>query len=319
MDRLTAIELFTRIADTGSLTAAAERMGLSRGMASRYLQDLEARLGVRLVNRTTRRLSLTEPGRAYHQRCQQILADLEEAERAVASAGAQPRGRLRVSAPMTFGTLYLAPLLPAYLAEHPEVGVELVLNDRYVDLLEEGFDVAVRIGRLADSSLVVRRLAHSRLVLCAAPDYLARRGTPATAADLAEHDCLGYAYWSRGDAWDLIGPEGPVTVKLHGRLKANNGEALAIAAAGGLGIVLEPCFILAPHLRRGTLVPILPGYEAPEAAIHAVFPEGRRVSAKVRSFVEFLAGRLSPVPPWERPDEPPAAGTEPGPRRASPA
>lgn len=300
MDRFIQLEAFTRIAETGSLTEAARRLGLSRSRLSRVLQELEARLGVRLVNRTTRRLSLTEPGQRLLPRCQRLLADLVEAEEEAVVAGGRPRGLLRVSAPVSFGTLHLAPLVPDYLAAFPEVELDLVLDDRFVDLIDEGFDLAVRIGRLADSGLVARRLAPCRMQVCAAPAYLARHGAPTSPAELARHACLGYSYWAGGGAWELIGPDGPVLVRFRPRLRANSGEALAAAAAAGQGIVAEPTFILAPWLASGALVPILPGWRVRELAVHAVFPEGRLVSAKVRRFVELLAARLGPEPPWDR-------------------
>lgn len=300
MDKLTAIEAFVRTVDHGSLTAASARLGISRAMVSRLLKELEQRVGARLINRTTRRLALTEPGRVFHQRCSRLLAELDEAEQEVGAAGTRPRGRLRVSAPMTFGTMYLSDLLPEYLAAFPDITLDLVLNDRYVDLVEDGFDLAIRIGRLADSSLVVRKLAPCRIVICASPAYLASRGRPSGPADLEHHDSLLYSFGTLGDAFELNGPEGRIVVRLRGQLRANNGEILAHGGAAGLGIVLGPSFIVADHLRSGELVEIMADWRPPDSGIYAVFPEGRQVSAKVRSLVDFLARRLGPEPPWDR-------------------
>jgi DNA-binding transcriptional LysR family regulator len=206
---------------------------------------------------------------------------------------------LKVNAPMTFGTMHLAAAIPAYVQTFAEVTVDMALNDRVVDLLEEGFDVAVRIGRLADSSLVARRLAPCRMIVCAAPDYLARRGRPRAPQELGLHDCLGYAYAPNRDGWEFMGPHGPAIVRVKGPLRANNGEALAAAATAGLGIVLSPTFIVSRELAAGRLVPILDGWTVPERGIYAVWPHGRHLSAKVRTFVDFLAARFGPEPYWD--------------------
>lgn len=298
-DRLVTLMVFARIVECSSFTAAAEQLAMSRAAVSKHLMALEDRLGVRLLNRTTRRCSLTEAGQTFYERARQILSDLEEAEREAGQTGMQPRGLLKVNAPMTFGTMHLAPAVPAYLATWPEVSVDMTLNDRIVDLLEEGFDVAVRIGKLADSSLVARRLATCRMVVCAAPAYLARRGRPRQPQELGLHDCLGYAYAANRETWELAGPEGPMTVRVRGRLRANNGEALVAAAASGLGIVLTPTFMASAELADGRLVPVLEDWPPSERGIYAVWPQGRHLSAKVRSFVDFLAARFGPQPYWD--------------------
>lgn len=298
-DRLMALEMFVRIVEGGSFTAAAEQMGLSRAAVSKHLAALEDRLEVRLLNRTTRRCSLTEAGQAFYERCRQILGDLEEAEREAGQTGLRPRGTLKVNAPMTFGTNHLAPAVPDYLALYPEVSIDMTLNDRVVDLLEEGFDIAIRIGRLANSSLVARRLAPSRIVACAAPSYLGRRGHPSMPAELGLHDCLVYAYAPNRDVWEFTGPNGLETVKVNGRLRANNGEALVAAAAAGLGIVSTPTFMVDRLLADRRLVPILERFPIPERGIYAVWPHGRHLSAKVRTFVDFLAARFAPEPYWD--------------------
>ncbi len=270
MDRLTTLDLFVRIVDAGSFAAGAEQLGLSRALASRAILDLETRLGTRLLNRTTRRLSLTEAGAAFHRRAQRITADVIEAEEEATALHARPRGLLRINAPMSFGVLHVAPALAAYLERYPEVSVDLTLNDRVVDLVEDGYDLAIRIGRLADSSLIARRLAPCRILLCAAPSYLAAHGTPAHPMDLARHRCIAYAYGGdRGD-WVLTGPEGEVRVRVSARLQVNNGDAIQAAIREGYGIARQPDFIAAADLAAGRMVQVLPEWRLPEIGIHAV-------------------------------------------------
>jgi DNA-binding transcriptional LysR family regulator len=300
-DRLTALEVFARIVEGGSFTEAAAQLGLSRAAVSKHVTALEDRLGARLLNRTTRRCSPTEAGAAFYERCRQLLAELEEAEAEAGEAAVRPRGRLKVSAPMTFGARHLAPALPDYMAAYPDVRVDLTLDDRVVDLVQEAFDVAIRIARLDDSTLIARRLAPCRMLIVASPAYLARHGEPMVPADLARHDCLGYSYAARGGVWELSGPDGTTLQRVKGRLQANNGDVLAAAAAGGLGIVAGPSFILGDLVRAGRLRPVLPGYRLPELGIHAVWPPGRHVSAKLRSFVDFIAARFGPEPSWDQP------------------
>lgn len=299
MDRLSAIEAFITIVERGGFTAAAESLRISRAMVSKHVQDLEEHLGARLLNRTTRRVSLTEVGSVYYERCFQILADLAEADAAVGELQAEPVGTLRLNAPMSFGTMHLATAVADYAALHPKVAIDMTLNDRIVDLVEEGYDVAVRIGRLADSSLIARRLASSRMVVCAAPSYLARHGTPATPQELTQHNCLGYSYVSPRDEWRFEGPQGAIMVRVSGNLMANNGEALAVAARQGYGIIVQPTFIVGDDLKTGRLVRLLPEYRPAESPISAVYPHARHLSAKVRSFVDFLASRFGERPPWD--------------------
>jgi DNA-binding transcriptional LysR family regulator len=299
MDRLAAMEAFVRVVERGGFTAAAEDLRLSRAMVSKHVQDLEEHLGARLLNRTTRKVSLTEAGRVYYERSTQLLADLAETEGAVGELQAKPRGRLRVNAPVSFGALHLGAAVADYMAAHPEVTVELTLNDRVVDLVEEGYDLAVRIARLADSSLIARRLAPCRMVVCASPDYLERTGRPRTPEDLPGHNCLGYSYGQARDEWRFDGPDGPAAVRVRGGFQANNGDVLRAAALRGAGLVLLPSFIVGTDLVSGGLVPVLPGYRVPELAIHAVYPPGRHLSAKVRSFVDFLVPRYGERPAWD--------------------
>lgn len=300
MDRLKRLETFLLVADSGSFSVAAERSRQSKGSVSKQIKQLEEDLGVRLLQRTTRRVSLTDTGRAYLQRSREALSLLEEAEREAGQETAQARGRLRVNAPMSFGVRHLAPLLGDYRAAHPDVEVELSLNDRRVDLVEEGYDLAIRIGVLEDSSLVGRRLASCRMVVCAAPEYLASRGRPSTPDDLLEHDCLCYSYAFQGETWPLVGADGKrIAIRPRGPLIANNGDALAVAAVSGMGIVLQPSFIVGPDLRAGRLERVLPGYEVPTLQVSALYAPGRYLPLKVRSYIDFLAARFAPEAPWD--------------------
>ena len=301
MDRFTTLAVFVKVVDSQSFAAAARDFGLSPAMVSKHVRALEERLGARLLNRTTRRLSLTEVGRGYYERARQVLADLEDADRAASDLHAAPRGTLKVNAPFSFGIRHVGPAIADYLAAYPGVAVDIDLSDRYIDLLAEGVDVALRIGRLADSSLIARRLAPIRLVACAAPAYLARRGPPARPRDLADHDCLLYTYAATADEWRFVGPGGTdEVVRVSGRLRANNGDLLMAAALDGLGIALAPSFMAGEHVQAGNLVTLLPGYAAPEVALYAVYPPGRHLSAKLRSFVDFLVARFGEEPEWDR-------------------
>ncbi len=300
MDRLTSIEAFVRVVESGSFVAAAEVLGISQAMVSRHVQGLESRLGTRLLQRTTRRLSLTEAGAAYFERSQQLLRDLEEMDASVASQTQQPRGTLRVNAPVVFGTRHLSRLLAEYSARFPEVTVELSLNDRFIDLVEEGVDLAIRIGTLAESRLVARRLCPIRLVVCGSPAYLARYGRPHTPADLAAHNCLGYTYTRGGHEWPMVGPDGPVNIPVRGSLRANHGEVLYQAAIDGMGLALQPTFIAGEALERGQLESVMPDYRPAELSAYAVFQSRKFLSAKVRTFVDFLAAQLGPEPYWDR-------------------
>jgi len=300
MDRLAAMQAFVRVAETRSFSEAARRLHLSKSVVSRQVSALEADLGVRLFNRTTRALALTEIGRAYFDRVTHILTDIEDTERSVGHLQAAPRGRLRVNAPMSFGVLHLAPALPDFLSAYPEVDVEMAMNDRTIDLLEEGFDLAIRIGKLSDSSLVARRLAPMRLVVCASPAYLAERGTPRTPADLKDHDCLLYTNETSPRDWRFATPEGaPWAVEVNGRLSANNGDTLRVATLRGFGIARLPSFLVGQDLQAGALVSVLPDYVRQDSAIHAVYPQARLLSPKVRAFVDFLAARFGPRPYWD--------------------
>lgn len=303
MDQLFGMTVFARVVEANGFTAAARGLGLSKAAVSKQVARLEDRLGVRLLNRSTRRLGLTEAGRDFYERAQRILAEVEEAEQAAASRQINPRGLLRVNAPMTYGVLQVAPVLPEFMRRYPEIKIDLVLNDRYVDLIEEGFDLAIRVGlgSLPDSSLVARRLYAAPYAACAAPSYLEARGVPQAPADLAHHDCLLYSYLSLGDEWRFTDAGGKtVGVRVSGPMRANNGDALHYAARAGLGIVYSPGFLLDDDLAKGRLVPILPGWRTPEASVHAVYLPGRPLGAKVRVFVDYLAETLGRGPPPPR-------------------
>jgi DNA-binding transcriptional LysR family regulator len=299
MDRLDDMLAFIAVVDCHSFSAAAERLGVSKSVMSRRLSDLENRLGARLLNRTTRRLSLTEVGQAFYERCSRIVADLDEAERAVADLYAAPRGRLRINAPVSFGVMHLAPAIATFLADHPAIEIDIDLNDRTVDLVNEGYDLAIRIGRLRDSSLIARRLSPSRRVVCASPAYLQRRGMPGTPDDLARHDCLIYTNIPLAEQWQFAIDGEVRPVRVSGRLHASNGDLLRAAAVAGLGIAVLPTFLVGDLLASGALCCLPFAGPVPDAAVHAIYPQSRHLSPKVRVFVDFLASRFGPEPYWD--------------------
>lgn len=300
MDRLAAIEAFVRVAESGSFSEAARRLRASKSAVSRQVSALETELGARLFHRTTRSLTLTEAGRGYFERAARILADLEEANQSVSQLQAAPRGRLRVNAPMSFGFLHLAPAIPDFLFRFPEVEIDLVMNDRFVDLVDEGFDVAVRIGTLADSSLVARRLAPIRRAVCASPAYLEARGKPVSPDDLTTHECLCYSNVTLAHEWRFVAADGrPWPIAVKGRLTANNGDAIRAAALRGLGLAYMPTFIVGGDLQAGTLVTVLDQFVPQDMTLNAVYPHARHLSPKVRAFVDFLGARFGPRPYWD--------------------
>lgn len=295
-DRLTGIEVFVTALRLGGLSAAARKLQMSPAMAAKHLNALEARLGTALVHRTTRRLSLTGAGMAYFEKAERILADLHEAEAEAAAQGVVIEGRLRVSVPASFAVLHLGPLVAAFNRRHPGIAIELGLSDRQVDLVEERWDVAIRIGRLVDSSLVARKLATVNFVLCAAPDYLARRGTPRTVADLVDHDCLDFTLSTTTPRAWRFGADGSVRQPVRGSLQADNGDVLVEAAAAGLGLVYGPRFIAARALREGRLVELQLDHPAARlGAIYAITHPARRPAARTRAWIEFLAEALPPL------------------------
>lgn len=300
MDRFAAMEAFVAVVEAGSFVAASERLGISTTSVSRLISTLEAHLDARLLHRTTRRLSLTDAGRSFYQHATALLADLAEAEAAVSADNRAASGLLRVSAPVSFGILHLGNLLARFRQEQPNVSLDLSLNDRVVDLVEEGHDLAIRIsGQLPTSSLVARPLAPVRVVVCAAPAYLERYGVPQMPEDLAHHQCLLYSYAEQPDQWSFFGPDGLRQVSVNGFLTANNGDVLRVAALAGEGIVSQPSFIVGNDLLSGRLVPLLEHYAAPPLTVYAVYPSRRHLAAKVRAFVDFLASAWGDPPPWD--------------------
>lgn len=293
MESLGSLAVLVAVVEAGGFAAAARRLNLSKSAVSKQVSRLEAHLGARLLHRTTRKLSLTEAGEAYFRHAQQALEAARAAEDAVTGARGQPRGTLRVAVPMTYGLLKILPALTGFLAAYPELKLELQMEDRLTDLVEGGYDLAIRIGNLGNSTLVARRLASSEIVICAAPGYLAARGEPDTPAALASHDCLSFSYFPGGNEWRFQGPRGPVAVEINSRLTVSNSLALREAAVAGLGIVRAPLFAVDTALAAGELRRILPDYRMATVGIHAVFPEGRHVPAKSRVFVEYLAQRLA--------------------------
>ncbi|MDX9860521.1 MAG: LysR family transcriptional regulator [Rhodospirillales bacterium] len=296
---LDVLQVFVRIAEAGGISAAARDLAMSKSAASKKLAALEDRLGARLFNRTTRRLSLTEAGTDFLDRAQRILAELEEAERVAGRLTDEPRGTLRVNAPMSFGILHVAPALVDFMTRYPDLTVTLDLDDRRVSLVDEGYDVAVRIADLPDSSLVARKLASARRVVCASPAYWSDRGVPTHPRDLASHNCLIYAYLSTQNDWRFRGPGGSVSVRVAGSLKANNGDVLREAALAGLGVFFAPTFLVGDDIRRGRLVTALDDFPDDTLAIYAVYPHRRHLSAKVRVFIDFLANRFGSNPYWD--------------------
>ncbi len=299
MDRLQAIRVFAQVVEFGGFSAAAEKLGLSATATSRHVADLEAHLRTRLLNRTTRRVSLTESGRAFYERSVQLLADLEEAEQEALRAAVVPRGTIKLTTSVTFGVRHVAPAIAAFLAAHAEVRFDVSLSDRLVDLVEEGFDLAIRIGAPGSENVVARKLGETRLVPCASPDYLAAHGAPQVPEDLARHNCFTYEYVSPRNVWRFRDPRGAErSVRVNGNLHSNNGDLLAEAAARGAGIVFEPAFIVGPEVRAGRLVPLLQDFEPRATPIYAVYPSRKHLSAKVRLFVEFLVERFSQAQDW---------------------
>lgn len=277
--------------EASGFTAAAERLGLSRAAASKHVQQLEERLGARLLNRTTRRVSPTEAGRAFYQQCRRILADLDDAERAAGELHNEPRGELRVIAPTNFGLAEIGTAIADLIVTYPRLHINLTFNDRVTDPIEGGYDIAISVGRPrgTSSSLIVRKLNTSRRILCAAPDYLSRRGVPKKPEDLSGHDCLSYSYLEEPDEWHLIGRDGERVVKVSGPIVTSHRQVLRTAAVRGLGIAYGPIIFFHDDLEAGRVVRVLPQFQLPEATIYAVYPAGRQLSAKVKAFNDFMA------------------------------
>lgn len=292
MDRFTGMQVFVKVADLGSFAAAAAELNLSPAMVAKHIRSLEDRLQVTLIRRTTRRQSLTEVGSDFLERCRLILGEVEAAENLAAESQSEPRGLLRVNAPVTFGSTSLASAVPDYLRAHPEVQVELSISDRMVDLVDEGFDAVIRIGELSDTSLRARAITPYEMVLCAAPSYLENRAAPQHPADLSSHACLGFAHWLPRNQWQFEGPGGTTTVGVSGPLTANMGHALRMAALAGLGIILQPRILLQDDIEQGRLAPLLPQWRHAARPMHILTAPDRRRTRKLGSFVDFIVRRF---------------------------
>lgn len=297
MDRLRAYEVFVTVVARGSFTKAADALDTSPANVTRYVNELEAHLRTRLINRTSRRLSLTEGGEALFDRAKSILEEVAETEALATTASLQPRGRLRINAPLSFGSLVLAPLWPKFMAKYPDVELDIALIDRVVDIVEEGYDLAIRISRTTSGNHIARRLGHSQNLVCASPDYLATHGMPQLPADLSRHLCLGYTYGATSDEWQFAGPGGSLeSVRVRWALRANNGETARAAALAGAGVIWQPSFVIGEDVRAGRLVEVMPGYHMPPVDILAIYASRRHLSAKVRVMVDFLVDAFQDSP-----------------------
>ncbi len=293
MDKLAAMNAFAKVVASASYAEAARKLGITRSAVSKAVSELEADLGARLLDRTTRRVAPTEAGLAYYQRCLAILAEVEEAEAQIARLHDEPKGRLRVNAPMTFGLRCLSGVLADFMARYPDLKVELSLADRYIDPLEEGYDVTIRIGRLGDTSLIARRLGTTRMVLAAAPSYLAAHGRPAIPADLAAHRCLQYGHSTCVQKWQLREKGHDISVPIDAAMSANNGDTLRDAAVRGCGITLLPTFIVGDDIDAGRLETVLADFSPPDLDIHALYVPNRYLATKSRVFIDFLVERFA--------------------------
>lgn len=300
MDRLDCDRMFVAVAETGSFTAAAAKLGTSPGQASKLVSRLEAELDVRLLNRTTRAVSPTEAGQAYLERLRPLLDEFDNLDLSVRNISQAPRGRLRLTAPLTFGAMELAPALNGFALKYPEIELDVSFTDRLVNLVDEGFDMAVRVGRPISSSLIARKLCAVRIFPVASPAYLARRGVPAVPGDLAQHDCILDTNLQDPNRWPLRdGDKGPAAVLVQGRLRYSNAEACLSAAEAGLGLALVPSFVSGPAIAAGRVKPVLTQYEPPPLAVHTLYPHNRHLAAKVRALVDFLIERYRGAPAWE--------------------
>ncbi|UIN19617.1 LysR family transcriptional regulator [Herbaspirillum frisingense] len=300
MDKLMSLNVFVAAVEEGSFAGAARRFALSPAMAGKHVSQIEKELGARLFQRTTRRLSLTDVGRRYYERCRQILAAFDEANREVTVAQGSASGMLRVAVPLTFGAMHLGPVVARYLADHPEVNVEVVLGDRYVDLIDAGVDVAIRIGKLDDSALVARRLAPCSMIACASPGFIAQHGLPATPQALSRLPRLAFSDAVSAGDWTFIDAAGQAH-RLDGpcRVTANNMQMLLACVLAGAGVGYGPAFVFGEHIRQGRLLALLPDYRTTALTIQAVYPSARGIPLKVRRFVDYLAEEFGDHPPWE--------------------
>nr|WP_211163190.1 LysR family transcriptional regulator [Aromatoleum diolicum] len=292
--------VFAQVVKAKSFSDAAKRLGVSKSLVSKSVSRLETKLGVRLLQRSTRRLSLTEVGEAYFEHCDRILDELALADSTISRLHMEPRGKLKISASVAFGTLHIAPALADFMAQYPDISVDMTISDRIVDLVDEGYDIALRITTEPALNLVARRLAPIRRKICASPRYLAKHGIPLTPDDLIRHNCLDYTYLNTQGFWHLKGPDGDASIPVSGTLRINDDEALSQAVLGGLGLALLPTFIVGKDLQAGGLVEVLPGYGPVERFLHAVHLPDRHLPLKVRAFIEFLSARFGTEPYWDR-------------------
>ncbi len=288
MDKLTSMKVFCRVVMRENFSQAARELRLSPAMITKHVAGLEEELGIRLLNRTTRRVSTTEAGRRYFELCQQLLHDIDEAEASLTELGSKPRGQLRIAAPVDFGVLCLAPAIAAYLQTYPEIQIDIHYQDNKVNLIDEGYDLAIRIGALDDSNLIAQRVLPYPMVCCASPDYLKQHGTPRTPQDLKSHNCLTYAYSSSNNEWVFSKNNERFAIRVSGRLNANNGRAMVATAVQGVGIIMKPYFMIQDHIPNGELVPILTDYHSQAATVYAVYPHRQFLPAKISSFIDFI-------------------------------
>ena len=300
MDRLRALEVFVEVVRKNGFARAADALETSPANVTRYVRDLESHLGTRLLNRSSQKMSLTESGETLFERAKAILDEVAEVELIASSATMQPRGLLRINAPLSFGILHLAPLWPQFLQRYPEVELDIALVDRVVDIVEEGYDLAIRISRTGSTSYAARKLATSHNIVCASPAYLRKNGSPKIPSDLIGHTCIGYSYAATADEWNFTDENGQANpVKVSCVMHTNNGDTARAAALAGLGIIWQPSFLIGADLRAGKLVQLLPGYRLPDIDVLAVYPSRRHLSAKVRVMVDFLADAFKETPPWD--------------------
>jgi DNA-binding transcriptional LysR family regulator len=295
------MNIFVQVADAGNFSKVARERGLSTSVVSKYVAVLEDQLGVRLLNRTTRSLSLTEIGADYLRRCRQILDHVEDANRSATSLQVEPRGLLRINAPMSFGILHLGSLTARFIERYPDVEIDLELNDRFIDVVDEGFDIAIRSGELEDTSLIARKLTPVRRICCGSPDYIKSHGLPLHPRDLAHHKGLYYGHRGWVEEWNFIGSDGEFQSEAPVIMKSNNGDVLKAAAVAGAGLVTMPTFITWDEVKSGRLVPILPDYQTKDLGLYAAYPPTRNLSAKVRVFIDFLKDTFGSKPYWDEP------------------
>jgi DNA-binding transcriptional LysR family regulator len=292
MDLFSSMRMYVAVVDGGSFASAADKLDISRAMVSKQIQKLEEHLGTRLLNRTTRRLSLTETGREFYERSTQIMVDVEEAEQVAGQMTRTPQGVLRVTIPLSYGQHRLASIIGDYTQAYPKVQLDISLSDRKVDLIEDGFDLAIRIGALPQSDLIARKIGGVRSIVCASPAYLAKHGAPQTPEALSRHACLGYTLTGSGADWRFETPAGPLVVPISGPIRADNGDIIRLAALSGAGILFQPHFIVGDDLAAGRLIQLLPEWQSAELGVYAVYPSRKHLSAKVRTFVDFLTAAL---------------------------